>query len=187
MSERQGEAPEASETPSDELVHDPQENIFAFVEIPMGSRNKYEYDEEKGIFVLDRVLFSSVYYPTDYGHIPDTHAEDGDHLDILVIVSDPTFPGCLIECRPLGGLDMEDEKGPDFKVLAVPINDPRFRHMETLDDAGEHLLDEIENFFSTYKLLEEKETKILGWRGLDETWSEINKSRDAYRAMHPPA
>ena len=109
-------------------------SILAFIEIPRGSRNKYEYDEGTGRFLLDRVLYSSVHYPTDYGFIPETLAEDGDSLDVLVLVQEPTFPGCLIPARPLGGLDMHDEKGSDFKVLAVPVGDPRYAHVRTLAD-----------------------------------------------------
>src|ERR671929_1372626 len=104
----------------DPSAGDDVNTVMAFVEIPRGSRNKYEYDDATGRFRLDRVLYSSVHYPTDYGFIPDTLAEDGDHLDILVLVQEPTFPGCEIEARVLGGLDMRDEKGPDFKILAVP-------------------------------------------------------------------
>ena len=110
--------------------------VQAFVEIPRGSRNKYEYDEETATFHLDRVLYSSVHYPTDYGFIPGTLAPDGDHLDVLVLVEEPTFPGCMIEVRPLGGLDMSDEKGSDFKVLAVPVGDPRFDPYQALEDVG---------------------------------------------------
>jgi inorganic pyrophosphatase len=138
-------------------------NVIAFVEIPRGSRNKYEYDEEHGTFRLDRVLYSSVHYPAEYGFVPETLAEDGDPLDILVLVQEPTFPGCLIEARPLGGLDMSDEKGSDFKLLAVPVGDPRYAHVENLEHIGSHWLREIETFFDTYKLLEGKETEVLGW------------------------
>jgi inorganic pyrophosphatase len=155
-------------------------NVLAFIEIPRGSRNKYEYDEEHGTFKLDRVLYSSVHYPTDYGFIPDTLAEDGDHLDILVLVQEPTFPGCLIETRPLGGLDMADEKGPDFKVLAVPVDDPRYHHVQTLEQLGQHWLDEIETFFDTYKLLEPKQTEVLGWHGEAEARQMIARCRVRY-------
>jgi inorganic pyrophosphatase len=155
--------------------------IDAFIEIPKGSRNKYEYDEALGRFRLDRVLYSSVHYPTDYGFIPYTLAPDGDHLDILVAVHEPTFPGCVVESRPIGGLDMADEKGSDFKVLAVPTGDPRFDHMTTLDDLAPHTLREIEAFFATYKLLEPKETEVIGWHNVDEAWREIEKARVAYR------
>jgi len=155
--------------------------VLAFIEIPRGSRNKYEYDEATRAFRLDRVLYSSVHYPTDYGFIPDTLAEDGDHLDILVLVQEPTFPGCLIDARPIGGLDMADEKGSDFKVLAVPVGDPRYAHVSTLEDLGEHWLREIETFFATYKLLEPKQTEVLGWHGIDETRAVIARCRARYR------
>jgi inorganic pyrophosphatase len=158
------------------------EKVLAFVEIPSGSRNKYEYNEERGQFMLDRVLYSSVHYPTDYGFIPDTLADDGDHLDILVLVHEPTFPGCLIETRVLGGLDMADEKGNDFKVLAVPVGDPRFNEYQKLEDVHEYRLKEIETFFATYKLLEEKETEVLGWHGLAEARNVIQQCREMYRA-----
>lgn len=156
-------------------------NVLAFIEIPRGSRNKYEYDEEHGAFRLDRVLYSSVHYPTDYGFIPDTLAEDGDHLDILVLVQQPTFPGCLIETRPLGGLDMADEKGPDFKVLAVPVDDPRYSHVRSLEGIGDHWLREIETFFATYKLLEPKHTEVLGWHDEASAREMIAQCRHRYR------
>lgn len=155
--------------------------VSAFIEIPRGSRNKYEYDEETGVWHLDRVLFSSVHYPTDYGWVPNTLAEDGDHLDILVLVQEPTFPGCMIEARPLGGLDMSDEAGRDFKILAVPEGDPRFSHYKKLDDVGPHWLKEIETFFQTYKLLEDKETEVLGWRNREVAIEEIRSARERYK------
>lgn len=167
------EAEEISEESGDELVS-------AFIEIPRGSRNKYEYDEEAGVWHLDRVLYSSVHYPTDYGWIPNTLAEDGDHLDILVLVQEPTFPGCMIEARPLGGLDMSDEAGRDFKMLAVPEGDPRFSHYQTLNDVGPHWLKEIETFFQTYKLLEDKETEVLGWHGRDHALKVLRECRERY-------
>lgn len=154
-----------------------RETVLAFIEIPQGSRNKYEYDETTRSFVLDRVLFSSVHYPTDYGFIPDTLAEDGDHLDILVIVHEPTFPGCHIPARVLGGLDMSDEKGSDFKVLAVPVGDPRFSHVTSLTDLGDHWQREIETFFATYKLLEPKDTEVLGWHSAEEAYEVIAACR----------
>jgi inorganic pyrophosphatase len=156
-------------------------NVLAFIEIPRGSRNKYEFDEEHGTFRLDRVLYSSVHYPTDYGFIPDTLADDGDHLDILVLVQEPTFPGCLIEARPLGGLDMADEKGGDFKVLAVPVDDPRFSHVNSLESLGDHWLKEIETFFATYKLLEPKQTEVLGWHDEARARQMIAECRENYR------
>lgn len=156
--------------------------VDALIEIPRGSRNKYEYDEETGRFRLDRVLYSSVHYPTDYGFIPETLAPDGDHLDILVIIHEPTFPGCLVEARPVGGLDMEDEAGSDFKVLAVPVGDPRFDQVRQLEDVPNHWLLEIETFFDTYKLLEPKTTEVKGWHPLSEALEVIQQAREAYRA-----
>jgi inorganic pyrophosphatase len=163
----------------------PEDHVLAFVEIPRGSRNKYEYDEELRLFRLDRVLYSSVHYPADYGFIPDTLAEDGDHLDILVLVQEPTFPGCLIETRPLGGLDMADEKGADFKVLAVPVGDPRYAHVHSLEEIGDHWLREIETFFATYKLLEPKETEVLGWHDVAHAWEVIAQCRKRYTETQP--
>jgi inorganic pyrophosphatase len=157
--------------------------VLAFIEIPRGSRNKYEYDEKTGRFLLDRVLYSSVHYPTDYGYIVDTLGEDGDSLDVLVLVQEPTFPGCLIPARPLGGLDMHDEKGSDFKVLAVPVGDPRYAHVRTLADIGDHWLREIETFFATYKQLEPKQTDVLGWHDLEETQRTIAQCRERFHAV----
>lgn len=155
--------------------------VDALIEIPRGSRNKYEYDEESGRIRLDRVLYSSVHYPTDYGFIPETHAPDGDHLDILVVTHEPTFPGCLVEARVIGGLDMEDEAGSDFKVLAVPVGDPRFDEVTQLDDLAAHWLREIETFFDTYKILEPKTTEVKGWHPLAEALEVIDRARQAYR------
>jgi inorganic pyrophosphatase len=154
--------------------------VDAVIEIPMGSRNKYEYDEASGGMRLDRVLYSSVHYPTDYGFIPQTLSPDGDHLDILVLTYAPTFPGCLVEARPIGGLDMSDEKGGDFKVLAVPIGDPRFASTRSLADLDAHWLREIETFFATYKLLEPKQTEVIGWHDVAEAWTTIDEARTRY-------
>ncbi|MDQ3467224.1 MAG: inorganic diphosphatase [Chloroflexota bacterium] len=164
--------------------HSPSSTVLAFIEIPRGSRNKYEYDTKTGRILLDRVLYSSVHYPTDYGFIPDTLGEDNDPLDILVLVQEPTFPGCVIESRPLGGLDMSDEKGSDFKVLAVPVGDPRFAHVETMEQLGSHWLREIETFFATYKLLEPKQTEVLGWHTVEEALDVIEACRKRYRQVH---
>jgi len=154
--------------------------IEAVIEITRGSRNKYEIDEETGAIRLDRVLFSSVHYPTDYGFIPDTRADDGDHLDVLVIVEEPTFPGCRMEVRPVGVLKMRDEAGEDFKVIAVPVADPRFEGVDDLGDLHEHWLREIENFFSTYKNLEpNKIVDISGWGDRNEAWRAIESAREA--------
>lgn len=165
---------------SNEAADNTEGTVVAFIEIPRGSRNKYEYDPATGRFRLDRVLYSSVHYPTDYGFVPDTLGEDGDPLDILVLVQEPTFPGCLIEARPVAGLDMHDEKGSDFKVIAVPVGDPRYAHVESLEDLGHHWPREIETFFATYKLLEQKTTEVLGWHDAGEAWKVIAACRKRF-------
>ena len=160
---------------------DETQEVLAFIEIPRGSRNKYEYDKASGTLRLDRVLYSSVHYPADYGFVVDTLGEDGDPLDILVLVQEPTFPGCLVPARPVAGLDMHDEKGSDFKVVAVPVGDPRYAHVHDLAHAGDHWSKEIETFFATYKLLEGKTTEVLGWHGADEACRVIAECRERYR------
>jgi inorganic pyrophosphatase len=164
------------------LVTPDDATVMALIEIPRGSRNKYEFDEATGRFYLDRVLYSSVHYPTDYGYIVETLAGDGDPLDVLVLVQEPTFPGCMIEARVLGGLDMSDEKGSDFKVLAVPVGDPRYAHFMRLADIGDHWLREIETFFATYKLLEPKQTEVLGWHDVEETLAMVASCRERFQA-----
>ena len=151
------------------------ETVEAVVEIPKGSRNKYEYDHATGHIRLDRVLYSSVHYPTDYGFIPCTHAADGDPLDVMIIVEEPTFPGCRALVRPIGVLLMRDEKGVDEKILAVPVADPRFDGINDISDLQPHWLAEIENFFNTYKLLEDKETVVEEWRGAHEAHVVLRK------------
>ena len=154
--------------------------IEVVVEIPRGSRNKYEFDKSRGVFVLDRVLYSSVHYPTDYGYIVGTLAEDGDPLDALVVVNEPTFPGCHIQARPIGVLDMTDEKGPDQKILAVPVGDPRFSSIHDLANIDQHWLREIENFFQTYKALEDKWTDVVGWEDLGAAQRVIRAARELH-------
>lgn len=137
--------------------------VKVVVEVPKGSRNKYEYDKKTRRIKLDRVLFSAVHYPADYGFIINTLAEDGDEVDILVLIDEPTFPGCLIEAKPIGMLQMRDEKGTDNKILAVPLKDPRWHHISDIHEVPPHLLTEIENFFLTYKKLETKVVASEGW------------------------
>jgi inorganic pyrophosphatase len=149
--------------------------IEAIVEIPKGSRNKYEIDHDSGVIRLDRVLFSSVHYPTDYGFIPGTCSADGDPLDVLIIVEEPTFPGCRVTVRPIGVLLMRDEKGIDEKILAVPVADPRFDGIEDIGDLREHWLLEIRNFFGTYKLLEGKESLVEDWKNAKEAKAILKK------------
>lgn len=152
------------------------EIVNVIIEIPKGSHNKYEYDEKLGMIKLDRVLFSPVYYPADYGYVPKTRSEDGDHLDILVLVSEPTFPGCLLQARPIGALKMSDDKGLDEKILAVCHNDPRFNEVKSIVDIDQHTKDEIQHFFEVYKQLEQKKVSIEGWADKEEAYILINKA-----------
>ena len=152
------------------------EIVEVLVEVPKGSRNKYEWDTDSERIKLDRVLYSSVHYPADYGFILDTMAEDGDEVDILVLIEEPTFSGCIIYARPIGMLQMRDEKGPDNKVLGVPIHDPRWRHVDDIHEIPPHLLNEIENFFLTYKRLEAKVVTSEGWEDRKKTMEYLNNS-----------
>jgi inorganic pyrophosphatase len=153
--------------------------IEVIIEIPSGSRNKYEFDHARNRFVLDRILYSSVVYPCDYGFIEGSLADDGDALDVLVVVSERTFPGCVVRGRPIGVLDMRDDKGHDYKVLAVAHDDPRWDGTDTLEQISPHLLREIENFFDTYKALEGRQTEVSGWLGSDDAWRIIDAANEA--------
>ena len=139
------------------------EVVTAVIEIPAKSRNKYELDKESGLLKLDRVLYSAVHYPGDYGFIPRTLHEDNDPMDILVRINEPTFPGCMIEARPSGVLRMLDKGEPDDKILAVPTNDPFHNEYYDIADIPQHYLKEVEHFFHIYKDLEGKRVQILGW------------------------
>jgi inorganic pyrophosphatase len=162
-----------SEVVSDEIIE-------CFVEVPMGSRNKYEYDFERRTFHLDRMLFTAVRYPGDYGFIPETLALDGDHLDVVCVLGEPTFPGCTIRARVLGMLDMSDDKGPDEKILAVADMDPRWKHLRFLHDVPDHLLEEIAHFFAIYKDLEQKLVEVRGWRNREEALRIIQEAHERY-------
>ena len=142
--------------------------VMVLVEIPAGSRNKYEVDKATGTIVLDRMLFTSTRYPADYGYIEGTLGEDGDPLDALVFVGEPTFPGCRIRARPVGLFRMWDEKGRDEKILCVPLRDPMWSHVEQLHDLQPALRAEIEHFFTVYKDLEEKKTGTEGFGDREE-------------------
>lgn len=155
--------------------------VEAVVEVPRGGRNKYEYDDKRGVIRLDRVLYSSVHYPTDYGFIPETLAEDGDHLDILIVVEEPTFPGCRVPARPIAVLNMVEVNGEDQKILAVPVGDPRFETVDDVGDISPHWLREIENFFDTYKALEDVQTCVRGWEGADQARAVIVECAERYR------
>jgi len=158
-------------------VAEPDGSFVAFIEIPKGSRNKYEFDHELGALKLDRFLFSSMVYPTDYGFIPETLGLDGDPLDVMVCVSEATFPGCRIKVKPIALFRMEDDKGIDDKVLAVPLSDPAWNTLETLDDLSKAPQDEIAHFFSVYKDLERKKVKVDGWYSREDAIEEIEAAR----------
>jgi inorganic pyrophosphatase len=154
--------------------------ISAVIEIPARSRNKYELDKDTGLFSLDRVLYSAVHYPGDYGFIPRTLAEDGDPCDVLVLIKEPTFPGCRIDVRPIGVLKMLDRGEPDDKILGVPAEDPTQNEFYDLADIPPHTLREIAHFFEIYKDLEGKRVQILGWQGCEAAFIEINRSIERY-------
>ncbi len=152
--------------------------VEVFVEIPKGSRNKYEFDHEQNVIRLDRRLFSASSYPGDYGFVPETLAEDGDPLDALVLVEDATFPGCILTARPVGVFFMEDEKGPDAKIVCVLEDDPFWEDVRDLDDLPSALLAEIRHFFDVYKVLEpDKKATTIGYKGRDDALREIEAAR----------
>ncbi len=152
------------------------------VEIPKGSRNKFEMDHESGVIWLDRTLFTSMQYPGDYGFFPDTLADDGDPLDALVLLGEPTFPGCHVHVRAVAVFWMDDEKGEDAKVLCVPSTDQRWEEIRDLTDVDEHVLGEVEHFFEFYKTIEpDKRTNTRGWEGSDAAARAIDEAKRAYR------
>ena len=161
-------------------------DVEVIVEIPKGSRNKYEMDHESGAVWLDRMLFTATQYPTDYGFIPDTLAEDGDPLDALILLEEATFPGCHIRARPVAVFFMEDEAGRDAKVLCVPATDPRWSEMLDRGDLPHHLLDEIAHFFEVYKALEPgKGTTAMGWHSAAIADAVVHEARQRATAAGP--
>lgn len=164
----------------------PPDDIHVVIDIPARSQNKYEYQEDGGYFLLDRVLHSPMFYPLEYGFVPQSHGDDGDALDVLVLTTQPTFPGCVIRCRPLGVLLMEDEEGVDNKIIAVPVEktDPRFRELQDITDIPEHVRKEVELFFAEYKRLEPggkyEKVKVLGYKDVTEARSIITKAVSKY-------
>ncbi|BDA39823.1 inorganic diphosphatase [Candidatus Atelocyanobacterium thalassae] len=149
--------------------------VNILVEIPAGSKNKYEFDKNMQSFTLDRALHTSVHYPYDYGFIPNTVAENGDPLDAMVIMDQPTFPGCVIASRPIGMLEIVDGKEYDQKILCIPDRDIRYTYVKSLNDINVHRLNEIAEFFRTYQNLEKKTIKILGWKNVAAVSSLIEK------------
>jgi inorganic pyrophosphatase len=159
----------------------PPEIVYTIVEIPRGSRNKYEYQEAMGIIKMDRLLYSSLHYPGDYGLIPQTLADDGDPLDTLIMVTEPTFPGCVVEVRPLGLFRMLDRGQADDKVLAVPASDPLYNEYRDLDDVPPHFLKEVAHFFTVYKDLEGVRVKPIGWEPRPKALEAIEDAIAFYR------
>ncbi len=155
----------------------PPEIVYAVIETPQGSKNKFEFDKEIMAIYLDRVLYSSVVFPISYGFIPRTLGDDHDPLDIMVIITEPTFPGCVVAARPIGVLRMKDEKGDDDKIIAVAHNDPRLSEAHELDWVPKHQLIEVEEFFRDYKKLEKgKMTEVKGWEDRKSALKIITKS-----------
>ena len=159
---------------------DDSEPLIVRVEIPKGSRNKYEWDEELGAIKLDRFLFSSVVYPTDYGFIPDTLAADGDELDAMVLVTEPTFSGCIILAKPVGLFRMTDDGARDDKILCVPLHDPNWADVAQCDDVHQSMRTEIEHFFSIYKQPEGKTVEVDGWYDRQAALEAIDRARRRY-------
>lgn len=158
-------------------------NLVAVIEIPKGSRNKYEVDHETNAVWLDRTLFTPMAYPTEYGFIDGTLGEDGDPLDALVLLDYPTFPGCHIKVRPIAAFVMSDEAGRDVKILCVPEKDPRWSMFNDLEDVPVAQLNEIEHFFAHYKDLEPgKSVTVEGWKGLEQASTEIKESFARYES-----
>jgi inorganic pyrophosphatase len=151
--------------------------VNTIIEIPRGSTNKYEVDAATGLIKLDRVLYSPLFYPFDYGYIPETLYLDGDPLDVLVLLSHPTFPGCLVQAKPIGVLEMSDEKGSDEKILCVATKDPRYGYRDTIDTVNPHTLKEITHFFEVYKHLEDKQVDVKEWSGKEHALTLIEQYR----------
>jgi len=170
--------------------HDPEvdERTIAtafpvIVEIPKGSSNKYELDKETGLLRLDRVLYSAVHYPADYGFIPRTYCDDGDPLDALVLSQEPVYPLTLVEARAVGVMRMRDEKGTDDKIVAVSVNDPAFAHFVDKAELPAHVLRELTRFFQDYKSLEHKQVIVEDLLGPDEAVAIIREALELYRRL----
>lgn len=161
--------------------------IHAVIEIPKGRRSKFEFDKDLQAFRLDRYLFSASHYPSDYGFVPQTLADDGDALDVLVMVNEPTFAGCVIETRIIGMYSMQDRGMEDCKLLGVPDRDPLFDDVRRLENVPSHFLKEVQHFFSTYKQLEGVKVKSGRWHGLDEAISALYRAVEHCRTPETPA
>ena len=163
-----------------ELPADLTEHVPSVIEIPRGSHLKYEVDKPTGLLRLDRVLYSAVHYPANYGFIPRTHADDGDPLDILVLMQEPVEPLTIVRARPLGGLRMTDDKGGDDKIVAVCIDDPAVAHYTSIKELPPHVMRELDRFFRDYKQLEGKLSEVGEMYGKEEAFAVIARARAAY-------
>ena len=159
------------------------EIVHAVIEIPKGSRNKIEYDDKLEAFKLDRVLFAAVHYPVAYGFIPSTHWDDGDPLDVLVITNEPLATGIVLDVIPIGALELHDDKGDDLKIISVAAFDPNVNRAKDYNDLQKHRRVEIEHFFSTYKLLEDKQVKVGDWVDADTARKAIERGMAEYKKL----
>lgn len=156
-------------------------NVHVLVEIPKGSRNKYEFNQELGIIALDRTLYSAVFYPTDYGFVPGTESRDGELLDAMVMTEEPTFPGCLIQVRVIGVLTISRSSGlSEQKLLSVPVSEPRYSEYGDITDVPQHLLREIEHFFEVFKELEGSYIRVQGWGGTRQAQETLDEAVSAF-------
>ena len=156
----------------------------AIIEIPRGSRNKYEMDHETGRIRFDRVLYSPMFYPAEYGFVENTLGLDGDPIDVLVFLTEPTVPGCVIEVKTIGVLKMSDDKGQDEKLICVPVADPTWNQLENITDMNPHTLKEVEHFFRVYKDLENKTTTIEGYGDKAEAEQLLQDARERFVPAH---
>lgn len=154
------------------------EEFNVVVEIPKGSQDKYEYDEKLDAIRLDRVLYGSQRFPFNYGFVPQTRAEDGDHTDALILSTNAFYPGTVVACRPIGFMEMIDTGEKDNKILAVPVDDPRYKDMKELEDIPEHVRKEIQNFFETYKVLQGKKVEVKGFEGKNRALKELKNTKE---------
>ena len=159
-------------------------NLNVIVEIPKRSRVKYELDKETGLIKYDRVLYSPMHYPANYGFVPQTLWEDGDPLDVLILGDEPLVPGCIVEARPIGVLDMIDGGEGDAKVLAVPTADPRWKNTKDISDLEPHFLEEIKHFFTVYKDLQKKKVDVGEWRDRDSAMNDVERSIELYEKKY---
>lgn len=156
------------------------EKFNVVVEIPEGSQDKYEYDEGLDVIKLDRVLYGAQRYPANYGFVPQTRAQDGDHADVVLLTTNPIGAGFVVAARAIGFMEMVDGGEVDNKIIAIPVKDPRFNDVQALEDLPEHKLKEIQNFFETYKLLENKKVEVKGFQGKDRAIQELESTRAVY-------